>query len=655
MYLLRFIDSYYHRKSIDTASKKCSITIMKIVTVIPFAKNVFKEALSYYTSKNVTAGNIVKISLRKKEILGLVTHVESGPEVKTLIKDSEFALKKIIDVLPKQIFNEAFLETLTEMSDFYASYPSLVLKQVVPQVILKNLSSFPALSHSATMEESFISTIQAGHEDRHTHYRNCIRENLAQKRSTLIIVPNEQAITPLKEQICRGIKEHFVTFSPKLPPKKFEEKWKDVLSRNVPVVIIATSGFFMIPRHDLRTIIIDQEGHSGYVGIRRPYVDMREIIKCYAHKRNLMLIFGDQLLRIETIYKTREQEYQEYSPLTYRALSSGIQDYVDMKEFKKYPEAIISPDLADMITRTIEDDKRCVIFAARKGLAPTIVCEDCGQPCICSACQSPVVLYGGDDPTKKENFFTCHSCGDRRPAGGFCSNCQSWKLRQLGIGVETIEHTIKEFLPDAHVLTLSHTNAPTPTKIKAIIEEFYDRPGAILIGTEYMLPHLHHPVEYTAVGSADSLLSIPDFTIHERALRIMMRLRGLSQEKFLIQTRLTDIQLFKHAVEGNLLSFFKEEIKSRKQFGYPPFSLFIKITRSDEQSVVEAEMYELEKFFQPHNLHTYPAFVSQQKGEYVMNGLLRLKPDQWPDKELLKKLRMLPPSYRVEVDTKRLL
>jgi len=628
---------------------------MKIVTVIPFAKNVFKEALTYYTSKKVVAGNIVKISLRKKEILGLVTHVESGENTKSLLKESQFALKKVIDVLTKQIFNEAFLETVSDMSDYYASYPSLVLKQVVPQIILKNLATFPELKQPATREESMIMTIQAGHEDRHTHYRNCIRENLAQKKSTLIIVPNAQAIKPLQENLHRGIQEHFVTFSSKITKKAFEKKWTEALERKDPIVIIATAGFFMIPRHDLRSVIVDQEGHSGYVAIQRPYIDMREAIKSYTQKSNLTLIFGDQLLRVETIYKTREQEYQEYSPLTYRALSNAEHKRIDMKEFKKYPAAIISPDLGAMISQTIEDDKRCVIFAARKGLAPTIVCEDCGQPCTCNSCNSPVVLYGGTDPTKPDNTFTCHSCGDRRPAGGLCPNCQSWKLRQLGIGVETIQQTIKEFLPDAHVLTLSHHNAPTQKKIGAIIDEFYDRPGAILIGTEYMLPHLHKAVEYTAIGSADSLLSIPDFTIHERALKIMVRLRGLAQEKFLIQTRLTDIPLFNHAVEGNLLSFYKEEIKARKQFNYPPYSLFVKITRSDEKETVEAEMRELEKFFQPHNLHVYPAFVSYQKGNYVMNGLLRLKPDEWPDEELLKKLRMLPPSYRVEVDTKRLL
>lgn len=630
---------------------------MKIVTVIPFAKNVFKETLTYYTTKKVVPGNLVTITLRKKEILGLVTEVEEGPKAKTAIKDSTYTLKKIISISQKKIFPEEFLETVIEMSDYYASFPSLVFKQIVPQIILQNLESIPDINKKAEreLEETFISTVQAGAADRHTHYRNIIRENLARNKSTLVIVPNEQSIKGLKENIHRGIQDHFITLSSKTLKKKFKKEWEECLKKKKPVVIITTPGFFMVPRHDIRTIILDQEGHSGYVSIQRPYVDMREVIKSYCKKRALSLVLGDQLLRIETIHKTREQTYQEYSPLTYRVLSTGRETLVDMKEFKKYPEAIISPELAEMITDTIEEDKRCVIFAARKGLAPTIICEDCGQATKCTSCEAPVVLYGGNDPTKKENIFRCHSCGDSRPAGGFCPHCQSWKLRPLGIGVETLEQTIKEFLPEANVFILSHDTASTPTKIKKIVEAFYEQPGAILIGTEYMLPHLDKEVEYTAVGSADSLLSIPDFTIHERILRILMKLRSLSHEKFLIQSRLTETPIFSHAVEGNLLSFFKEEIASRERFGYPPFSLFIKITRTDEPETVKAEMKELIAFFKPHELHVYPAFVEWQKGQYVMNGLLRLKVAEWPDQELLKKLRMLPPSYRVEVDTKRLL
>jgi hypothetical protein len=81
----------------------------------------------------------------------------------------------------------------------------------------------------------------------------------------------------------------------------------------------------------------------------------------------------------------------------------------------------------------------------------------------------------------------------------------------------------------------------------------------------------------------------------------------------------------------------------------------IKVTRADKKEVVEQEMSELEKFFHPHTFHTYPAFTEKVKNAYVMHGLIRLEPSKWPDKELMNKLRMLPPNYRVEVDAQSLL
>ena len=69
---------------------------MKIVNVIPLKKGVFKNDLTYFTSKNIDRGNIVKITLRGKEILGLVLSTEDVSGAKINIKDLNFNLKKIL-------------------------------------------------------------------------------------------------------------------------------------------------------------------------------------------------------------------------------------------------------------------------------------------------------------------------------------------------------------------------------------------------------------------------------------------------------------------------------------------------------------------------------------------------------------------------------
>jgi hypothetical protein len=47
---------------------------MKIVTVIPLSKGIFKEELTYFTAKEISNGSVVKIPVRNKSILGIVIY-----------------------------------------------------------------------------------------------------------------------------------------------------------------------------------------------------------------------------------------------------------------------------------------------------------------------------------------------------------------------------------------------------------------------------------------------------------------------------------------------------------------------------------------------------------------------------------------------------
>ena len=60
--------------------------VMKIVNVIPLAKGIFKEQLSYFTSKEALPGSIVSVPVRGRKINALVVSSEDVSEVKAAIK-----------------------------------------------------------------------------------------------------------------------------------------------------------------------------------------------------------------------------------------------------------------------------------------------------------------------------------------------------------------------------------------------------------------------------------------------------------------------------------------------------------------------------------------------------------------------------------------
>ena len=82
---------------------------MKIVTVIPFRKGLWKENLTYFSIKDIPNGSIVTISLRNKNMLGLVVFTEDVTDAKRNIKDMDFNLKKILSIKEGSIFKSEFL------------------------------------------------------------------------------------------------------------------------------------------------------------------------------------------------------------------------------------------------------------------------------------------------------------------------------------------------------------------------------------------------------------------------------------------------------------------------------------------------------------------------------------------------------------------
>ena len=70
---------------------------MKIVTVMPLKKGVFKEDLTYFTNQEIESGDVVEIPVRSKKILGLVASVQDASLMKADIKSMQYNLKKIIE------------------------------------------------------------------------------------------------------------------------------------------------------------------------------------------------------------------------------------------------------------------------------------------------------------------------------------------------------------------------------------------------------------------------------------------------------------------------------------------------------------------------------------------------------------------------------
>jgi len=633
---------------------------MKIVDVIPFNRTLQKGHLSYFTSRDISVGNIVSIEIRKKLTYGLVVEVRDVSKDKETLKKSQFSLRKIKGVLKNNLFNKSFIDSSHVIADQFASSVGSVLQSLTPSKILDEIKSVEKPIQVKKSEQKHISEkyiIQDSDEERFSHYKNLIRESFAKKKSVLFLCPTIEDTRHSKNQLQKGIEDHVIILHSTLSKKEILNGWNKAISHNHPVLIIATPGFMGLPRHDIGSIVIEKENSRSYRTQRRPYIDMRFCAEIYADLLGAKIFLGDTMLRTETLWKYDQGIYYESGTLKFRSLSSANQEIINMKkpdDLGNTVFSIFSQRIKDIIAHGNRQNQNTFLFVARRGLAPSVVCSDCGTVVSCNHCKSPVVLHG-KDATKKENYFKCHHCGDVRDAGEMCSLCGGWRLQTLGIGIETVQQELHKLFPEITVFTLDADSAKTYKQARAIVKAFYETPGSVLIGTEMAILYLHEEIENCGVISIDSLFGLPDFHIRERLMNILLKIRSLATQTFTIQTRRSEDSIFEYAKQGNLAEFYRGEFIERKKFLYPPFSILIKITLVGSKAVLEKTFQELSEYLSPHELIVYPAFTERIQGKFIMHGAIKLPRKKWIDKELLEKLRSLPPQFRVIVDAESLL
>lgn len=634
---------------------------MNILEVIPIAKAISKETLTYFSPISIPLGSIAHIPLRNKKIYGIVVSSRPVSEKKEEIKNLSYQIKKIDAVHDKTFLLPEFIESAQAIADYTASSTGAVLGALIPKALIESthLLVEPPAPPEEKKRNSQILVLQASDEERYAMYKSYIREEFAKKGSIFFVLPTIEDIKTARESLEKGIEEYTYVFHNELSKKEIVETWNTALSSTHPILVLCTHSFLCLPRSDVGTIILENESSRGYTGHIRPYIDARKAAECIARTYGIKLILGDMALRIETIWKQKHDIYAELSTLKFRSLSTSESALIDTRRPKNSPHKkfeIFTPALKELIRQNKENNELLFLFCGRKGLAPLSVCHDCGQTVSCHACGAPVTTYTQSktqDGTMQ--MFVCNKCGTKRSAHETCSRCQSWNLQTLGIGIETVEKELKLLFPDIQVYIMDKSRIKTHKQAVSMTEKFYDHPGSVILGTEMALTYLTKKINNAGVVSLDAFFALPDFRINEKIMHILLSLRTLAEHAVIIQTRQPDQHVFDFALKGNLSDFYREEIKIRKDLGYPPFRTFIKISREGKKNEARKAMEAAKKFLVPYDVSLFESFHKGTDHHYIVHGLIVLEQDQWVDPRLLSKLRSLPPDFQIKIDPDSLL
>lgn len=639
---------------------------MKIVNVIPIAKGISQENLSYFTSKNINPGALVTVPLRKKNVPAIVSSVDEIKYLKASLKKTQFALKSVKSVKSSEFLAPEFIESCRKIAKFFISSLGAVIKDLVPQAILENCTdigignAIAVDGYRIAIKHHEIILIQGHQKDRFQHYKSIVREEFAKNNSVFFCLPTTAEIDEFSKEIQRGIEKYSIILHSKISKKKIRELWKKAIQEKHPILIVATKLFLSLPRKDIGAIILDCENSSFYKLRKRPYLDVRKVAEILSQTMKIRLIVGDSLIRTETFY--REGGGGGTNPPPARMLSEAEQIIIDPKQERAQASwqkpktfSAITPQLQKILREAYENNERVVLFINRRGYSPTTVCNDCLRTILCDKCEAPLVLHKNSNGN---NAWICHKCLSETKTPEQCPYCKSWRLETLGIGIQKVADEIMKLFPKFKLFRMDSDIIKNTKQGKEIINAFLTAPVSVLIGTEILFSYLNQPVERVAVISFDALFTMPDFRINEKIFHLLLKLRSLAKKTFLIQSRLGEQDLFNDAARGNISGFYKREIESRKQFQYPPFKLLIKITRERKHKTqVKKEAEALEKQLEEWHPFSYPAFISKVKNIYTWHILLKIDPDTWPDKQekLRQILSSLPLAWKINIDPESLL
>ena len=646
---------------------------MKILSVIPLKKGIPKGNLTYFTNLKIPEGHIVSVPIRNKKTLALVIASKDLEGAKSDVKGMDFNLRKVAEDKGPSIFSREFVDAAEEVSKYFALPERSATASLLPNIFIEEysqLAKFPKETPSEyknpgdnVRSEKLL--FQYPFSDRISVYKTLIRESFARKKSVFMVLPTEFDIEKWRIELSRGIEQFVFAFHSSLSTKKIIRMYQKLgQTLNHPILILGTAPFLSIPRGDVSTIILEHESSGAYRTIKRPYLDLRVFAEIYASKINAKFIQADDLLRFETIARQDEDHLHPLHPLSFR-IESQADIVVLLREERKMGDKfkIFEENTRQEISRALENKRNVFIFSLRKGLATVTVCRDCGDTLSCTDCSSPLVLYISKQ--NKKRMFVCNRCQKEAPSGSLCRICGGWDLAPYGIGTDTVYDELKKMFPKVKIWKLDKKSAKSASGAKKIVGDFEEEEGGVLVGTEMAFFYLKKQIALAVVASFETLWSVPNFKMGEKALQIVQRLAGATTDKIIIQTKNTKLPAMDAIGSGNMLKFFRDELADRKKLGYPPYIRFIKISHLGDKDEMQNARKFLERFFTEYSPEIFSGFVANLRGKYTTNALIKIDTRKWSlpslslgstiEEGLHQKLVSLPVSFTISVDPEDLL
>jgi primosomal protein N' (replication factor Y) len=422
-------------------------------------------------------------------------------------------------------------------------------------------------------------------------YIKLIEQVLASGSQVLYLLPEIALTTQIVVRLRKVFGDKMGIYHSRFSDNERVEVWKGVISGKFQFVVGVRSAVFL-PFDNLGLIIVDEEHETSYKQFDpAPRYHARDVAVVIAHRQKAKVLLGSATPSLESYYNAQTNRYG-FVQMLERFGKTQLPDIelIDIKTARKQKmvKGDFSTVMLDRIGLNIEKKNQTILFQNRRGYSPYVQCEDCDTITSCNNCDVSLTYhYNGQE-------LRCHYCGHHEPMPRICQACGSAKLRTRGYGTEKIEEELQIIFPTAKIARMDLDTTRTKTGFQTLISEMENGAIDVLVGTQMISKGLDfEKVSLVCIFDADRMIHFPDFRASERAFQMLTQVAGragrrATQGKVLIQTNNTTQKILKQIIDNDYEGLYRDEIKEREDFQYPPFTRIIQLTiKHFEQAIAE--------------------------------------------------------------------
>ena len=325
-----------------------------------------------------------------------------------------------------------------------------------------------------------------------------------------------------------------------------------------PCVVVGARSSVLLPFHNLKLIICDEEHDSSYKQDDGPKYHARDMSILKASKEKAMCLLVSACRMAHTLYNVKKKIAR------IRTTEYLLRPEIPLPLNVKIIQITTAQEMFEKTSLVLKNKGQVLFFLNRRGYAPTKMCDHCHATVQCKNCSTNLVYH------KSLNKLICHHCASMYENNQLCLQCSSTKFISLGIGLERLQEEVLRLFSGSKVQIFSSDTLRNKNNKKIFFDEVHNNKTKILIGSQIIGKSFHFPnLKLVNIIDGDSTLHSPDFRALEKTYQLFQQVAGRSgregaQGDVLIQTYNVKHPLFQSLIKQDRNQFIDSRIREKR-------------------------------------------------------------------------------------------